>query len=118
MESIDFCLRTSMPLLFLALTFLAISLAISSTATPTTVSTGWLSWSTNATESAVDYTKNDLLLGSQDPIFWFLVPMFGLLSAGLCIIMNYAALAVISILQVPLAMVAVRPAGTKREGAK
>ncbi|KAL8800069.1 MAG: hypothetical protein Q9182_005435 [Xanthomendoza sp. 2 TL-2023] len=75
MESMDFCLRTSMPLLFLALTVLGVALAVSSTATPSATSTGWFNWSTNATESAVDYTKNDLLLGSQDPIFWFLMPM-------------------------------------------
>ncbi|KAL8699261.1 MAG: hypothetical protein Q9201_006105 [Fulgogasparrea decipioides] len=118
MESMDFCLRTSLPSLFVALIFLAISLAISSAAAPSAPSTGWLGWSSNATESAVDYTKNDLLLGSQDPFFWFLVPMFGLLGVGFCIIINYAALAVISLLQIPLRMSAVQRAGTKRETAR
>lgn len=49
-------------------------------------------WRGNATESAIDFTKNDLLLGSQDPIFWFLVPLCGLISAGVCVLLNIAAL--------------------------
>ncbi|KAL8859311.1 MAG: hypothetical protein Q9178_004249 [Gyalolechia marmorata] len=114
MESMDFCFRTSMPLLFLALTVLGISLAASSTAT----STVWPSWGTNATESAIDYTKNDLLLGSQDPIFWFLVPMFGLLSASFCVIINYAALGVISFLQIPFRLLALRPTGRRHDPTK
>ncbi|KAL9020203.1 MAG: hypothetical protein Q9185_002573 [Variospora sp. 1 TL-2023] len=99
MESMDLCLRTSLPLLFLALTFFAVSRAVLSAAAPTATSASWHVWSTNTTESAIDYTKNDLLLGSQDPIFWFLLPMCGLLSAGFCILINYAALGVISFLQ-------------------
>ncbi|KAL8701576.1 MAG: hypothetical protein Q9224_000441 [Gallowayella concinna] len=118
MDSMDFCLRTSMPLLFLALTVLGISLAVSSTATSTATSTGWFNWSTNATESAVDYTKNDLLLGSQDPIFWFLMPMFGLLSASLCMIINYATLGIISLLQLPFRLLAYRSSGPKHGSAK
>jgi hypothetical protein len=42
----------------------------------------------------VDYTRNDLLLGSQDPFFWFLVPLFGLLCVGICVAVNYVAIAV------------------------
>jgi len=48
----------------------------------------------NATESIVDYTRNDLLLGSPDAFFWFLLPFFGVISIGLCIAINYAALTV------------------------
>ena len=88
-EAMDLCLRTSLPLLLIALIFLGMSLAIasSSPARPTL-----FNWSGNATEAAIDYTKNDLLLGSQDPTFWFLVPLSGLLSAGICVLVNYAAL--------------------------
>ena len=88
-EAMDLCLRTSLPLLLLALVFLAISLAIASSA-PSRPSL--FHWSGNGTEAAIDYTKNDLLLGSQDPTFWFLVPLSGLLSAGICVLVNYAAL--------------------------
>lgn len=48
----------------------------------------------NATESIIDYTRNDLLLGSPDTFFWFLLPFFGIISIGLCIAINYAALTV------------------------
>ena len=47
----------------------------------------------NATESFLNFTKNDLLLGSHDAFFWFLVPMFGLISVGVCIVLNYVTLA-------------------------
>jgi hypothetical protein len=48
----------------------------------------------NATETAVDYAKNDLLIGLPDPFFWFLLPFFGTISVGLCIAINYAALTI------------------------
>lgn len=88
-EAMDLCLRTSLPLLLLALIFLAMSLAMASSAPPKHT---LFHWRGNATETAIDYTKNDLLLGSQDPTFWFLVPLSGLLSAGICVLVNYAAL--------------------------
>ncbi|KAL8929186.1 MAG: hypothetical protein Q9208_001269 [Pyrenodesmia sp. 3 TL-2023] len=91
------------------------SLAVSNAAAPSAASAGWFNWSTNATESAVNYTKNDLLLGSQDPIFWFLVPLCGLLSAGVCIMINYAALGAISLLQIPVHLLKGHPAGPKGE---
>ncbi|CAF9934495.1 MAG: GPI inositol deacylase [Heterodermia speciosa] len=88
-EAMDLCLRTSLPILLLVLTFLAIAFSIASSAPP---HSNFLLWRSNATETAVDFTKNDLLLGSQDPIFWFLVPLSGLISAGVCVLLNTAAL--------------------------
>ena len=85
----DLCLRTSLPILLLALTLLAISFSIASSAAP---QANVFLWRSNATETAIDFTKNDLLLGSQDPIFWFLVPLSGLISAGVCVLLNTAAL--------------------------
>ena len=58
-------------------------------------------WRHNATESPVDYAKNDLLLGSSDPIFWFLVPLFCFISVGVCALLNYAASAIVHILYLP-----------------
>jgi hypothetical protein len=55
-------------------------------------------WRVNATETPIDFTKNDLLLGSQDAFFWFLVPVFGLISVGVCVILNYVALILLSVL--------------------
>ena len=90
-EVLDLCLRKSIPLVFLALSVFAVSLA-SSGSQPHVVeqpSKGIFSWRRNATEPAVDFTQNDLLLGSQDPFFWFLVPLFGLISVGACVLLNY-----------------------------
>ena len=91
MESLKLCLRTSLPMFFLALSLFATSLAT----TGVLMSNKPSRWRTNATESAVDFTKNDLLLGAQDSFFWFLVPLFGLISIGVCVVVNYAALAIV-----------------------
>lgn len=90
-ESMDQCLRTSLPTIFIALTFLAISFSKASSHPWTH---GWLSASKALSVNDIDFTANDLLLGSQDPFFWFLVPLFGLMSVGICIAFNYAVLVV------------------------
>lgn len=91
------------------------SLSVSGSAHPQPRSAGWLPWRGNASESAVDFTKNDLLLGSRDPIFWFLVPLFGLISAGLCVVINYTALGATRILCIPFDLLSARPAWVKHE---
>lgn len=48
----------------------------------------------NATETLVNYAQNDLLLGTPDGFFWFLLPAFTLICFGLCVIVNWAALAI------------------------
>jgi len=111
----DLCLRSSLPLLIMALSFAALSLAISSTAPPKPSSKGLFGWGGNATESAIDFTQNDLLLGSQDPIFWFLVPLFGLISVGVCVLVNYAALALTNLFYLPYNYLTARPAWVRVE---
>lgn len=102
-------------MLLLALTFLAMGLTISSAAPPRAVSTGWLGWGGNATESAIDFTKNDLLLGSQDPIFWFLVPLFGLINVGICVGVNYVTLGLTNLFYLPYNFLTARPAWVRVE---
>jgi GPI inositol-deacylase len=92
-ESLDLCLRSSLPVLFSAMTLFSLSMANSSSS-----SGSMMPWGGNATETAIDYTKNDLLLGSSDPFFWYLVPLAGLIGAGACVLVNYAALGLIHIL--------------------
>lgn len=111
----DLCLRMSLPLLILALTFLATSLAMTGSSARGTNSPSLFQLGGNATESAIDFTKNDLLLGSQDPLFWFLVPLFGLVSTGLCIIINYVALGVTWALYLPYYLLTSRPHWAKHE---
>ena len=91
-ESLDLCLRQSLPLMLLSLTFLSVSLAQASSASPGSSSFGFWGSRSNATESAIDFTRNDLLTGSQDPFFWFMVPLIGVICVGVCVALNYAAL--------------------------
>ena len=114
-ESLDLSLKSSFPVLILSLTFLAASLTISTTAPPKPASRGFLGWGGNATESITDFTQNDLLLGSRDPIFWFLVPLFGLMSVGVCVGVNYAALGLTNLFYLPYNYLTVRPAWVRVE---
>ena len=114
-ESLDLCLKSSLPLLLLVLTLFAILLTISSAAPIKPAPTGWFRWGGNATDTAIDFTKNDLLLGSQDPIFWFLVPLFGLISVGACVGINYAALGLTNLFYLPYNYLIARPAWVKME---
>lgn len=86
-ESMDQCLRTSLPFIIIALTFLAVSL---SKAAQTSWAAGsWLGMLGATSEGAVDFHINELMLGTQDPFLWFLVPLFGAISVGVCIAGNY-----------------------------
>jgi glycosylphosphatidylinositol deacylase len=90
-EAMDQCIRTSLPVLFIALSFLSLSLANHASAP---VGEEILGSQRGATESFLAFTKNDLLLGSNDPFFFWLVPLFGVISVGVCIVINFIALAV------------------------
>lgn len=91
-EGLDSALRSSLPILFIAM-----SLVASSLATSKRLPSGDdpLHWRTNATETPIDFTKNDLLLGADDAFFWFLFPIFGLISVGICVMTNYIVLFVL-----------------------
>ncbi|KAJ5619400.1 hypothetical protein N7510_003384 [Penicillium lagena] len=93
-DALDRSIRSSLPLLLVAMSLLASSLASHQTLPPTDDP---FHWRTNSTETPIDFTKNDLLLGSQDTFFWFLVPIFGLISVGACVVVNYLALAIVNI---------------------
>ncbi|KAJ5099350.1 hypothetical protein N7532_006351 [Penicillium argentinense] len=93
-DGLDRALRTSLPLLFVAMSLLASSLA---TTKALPQSDDPFHWRTNSTETPLDFTKNDLLLGSQDAFFWFLVPVFGIISVGVCVLVNYVALLLVNI---------------------
>jgi len=89
-ESMDKCLRSSVPVLIFALTMFGISSA--SLGDYLSLIFGLFTCTQVATETILDFTKNDLLLGSQDAFFWFLIPLFGVISIGVCVMLNYAAL--------------------------
>jgi len=93
-ESLGKCLECSLPLLLLSMTLLSLSVGQSG-------SPGhqiFRSWQ-NST-SAIDFAQNDLLVGMTDPFFWFLIPMIGVVCVGVCVILHYMALGVISLLSI------------------
>ena len=114
-ESLDLCLRQSLPLVLVALTCLSISLAQTSSAPPQATSGGFWGWRGNATESQIDFTKNDLLVGTQDPFFWFMVPLIGLVCVGACVMINYAALALTHMFSVMYGWLSIKPAWLRND---
>jgi glycosylphosphatidylinositol deacylase len=96
-ESLSQCLRGSIPVTLASLSLYAVYLAKASAANES--ATSKLQWSprANSTHQVIDYTRNDSLLGLSDATFWFLIPVFGIISIGLCITINYVALAIIHI---------------------
>ncbi|MCJ1474460.1 GPI inositol deacylase [Lambiella insularis] len=113
-EGLDLCLRSSLPVLLLALSLIAVSVAsIPDQAKP--ASRGLFHWTANNNTTAMDFTKNDVLLGSQDPFFWFLIPVFGLASAGVCVLVNYATLAIIYVLCTFYSLLTARPAWIRND---
>lgn len=90
-QSMDQCIRTSLPAVIAALTFLSIAL---SKATQGPWARKLFSSSTGTEETTIDFTVNDFMLGTSDPFFWFLVPMFGVISVGVCIAANYVVLTI------------------------
>lgn len=113
-ESTNQCLRSSLPVLFLALTFCGVSLASASSSSSYHGSRWFPSRNGNATETPLDFTKNDLLLGSQDTFFWFLVPLFGLMCTGICVAINYINLCILHLISAVYSFV--RPALRCDEG--
>ncbi|KAI0387599.1 PGAP1-domain-containing protein [Hypomontagnella monticulosa] len=103
-ESLDFCLRRSFPMLLLSMTLLSLSMGQSGSP----VSTGVFFWR-NSTAS-IDFSQNDLLVGTSDPFFWFLIPMIGIICVGVCIGLHYVALLLTSLLSTIYGWIAVRPA--------
>jgi len=113
-EALDLCLRSSLPALLLALLFLAFSVSGSADQiepTPRSI----LNWHGNSTIPGIDFTKNDVLLGSQDASFWFLIPLFGFVSAGLCVLLNYAVLIIINVLCTLYSLLSTRPAWVRND---
>lgn len=88
-DSLDQSLRLPLPVLLLSMTFFATAFTshhASSIHTPSLQPNGTLG-----------FNQNDLLLGSPDAFFWFLVPLCGLISVGVCVILNYVVLGLLQI---------------------
>ncbi|KAI5301460.1 GPI inositol deacylase [Ascosphaera atra] len=86
--------QTTVALTLLFTSFSAPSRSVLANSSPA----GWLGNSTGVAAGQVDYGKNDILLGSPDSFFWFLVPLFGVISVGACFVTNLLVLGVTEVL--------------------
>jgi hypothetical protein len=106
-EGLNQCIRREIPILLSGLIFFAALL--SNTVQPLQPAPGQPHWfdnyKSNATESMSDFTMNNLLLGSSDPVFWYLIPLFGVMATGLCVAINYALLGIERILAIPASFI-------------
>jgi hypothetical protein len=93
-ESLGNCLRLSLPMLLLSMTFLSLSIGQSGSASHGAI---WPWWNSTLT---IDFAQNDLLVGTTDPFFWFLIPMIGIVCIAVCVVLHYIALALVSLLSV------------------
>jgi len=103
-EGMNQCLRMEIPALVSGLMILATF--FSNSQSIDVAQSHWFErYRSNATESISDYTMNNLLIGSPDPFFWFLVPIFAIICTGLCIAINYTVLIVTHVLMIPLSYI-------------
>lgn len=107
-EGLDMSLRRSIPLLLISLTLLSLSMGnalviITPSRNPD---------KTSAPAWVAQFHKNDLLMGTEDPFFWFLVPVIGLVSVGVCAMLHYFILTVTYVFAVIYRLLPARTAPT------
>ncbi|KXX83419.1 GPI inositol-deacylase [Madurella mycetomatis] len=112
-ESLDLCLRQSVPLMLASLTFLTFS---TSNTTPPGNASFW-HWR-NGSSSAIDFHQNDLLIGTQDPLFLFLIPLIGVICVGVCTVLHYVTLALTHLLCAAFSLLSFRSGWVRNEDRK
>ena len=45
----------------------------------------------------MQFPKNDMLMGLQDPFFWFLAPVFAIIAVGITVVLNYMLMVVLHV---------------------
>jgi glycosylphosphatidylinositol deacylase len=110
-ESLDMCLRQSIPILLISLTVL--SLSINSGSAQSSRASLW-PWS-NGTAAMVDFHQNDLLVGTHDPFFWFMIPLIGIVCVGVCTVLNYITLLLTYLLGLALGLLNFRPGWVRHD---
>jgi GPI inositol-deacylase len=91
-DSLDQSLRLPLPVLLLSMTFFATAFTTAGSASLRTT----VQETMNGT--SINFSQNDLLLGSQDTFFWFLVPLAGLLCIGACVLLHFVILGLLHLL--------------------
>ncbi|KAJ1333601.1 GPI inositol-deacylase [Microdochium nivale] len=88
-EGIERCLRRSLPLLMLSLTCLSVS--VGHPRTPDAL----LQYLKGYDKTLPNFSQNDLLTGTSNPFFWFLIPMIGVICIGACVVAHYLMLTLV-----------------------
>ncbi|SPQ20057.1 cb516840-41ca-456e-a224-aaf7ec81a98f [Thermothielavioides terrestris] len=109
-ESLEMSLRRSIPLMLASLTLLTFSTAGSSTAG----NARFWRWRDDAS-SIIDFRKNDLLIGTQEPMFLFLIPLIGIICVGVCTAVHYMALILTHLLSALASLLTFRPGWIRNE---
>ena len=99
-DGLDLSLRRSVPLLLLSLTLLSASLAGTSAASPA------LFWSKRHADL---FHRNELLIGTADPLYCGLVPLIGIICIGVCALLHYVVLALTQSLGLIYGLTSSRP---------
>ncbi|KAL2200660.1 PGAP1-like protein-domain-containing protein [Corynascus similis CBS 632.67] len=110
LEGLDLCLRQSIPLMLVSLTFLTLS-------TRNTASAGnanFWHWR-NGTGWIMDFHQNDLLIGTEDPLFLFLIPLIAIICVGVCVVIHYMALTLTHLLSAVGSLMTFRSGWTRNE---
>lgn len=109
-ESLELCLRRSVPLILASLTLLSLSVGTSGSRGAASL------WPfRTATWAVIDFRQNDLLAGTQDVFFWFMVPLIGVCCVGVCWVMNYLVLALTAVLSALYGWLSLRPAWVRHD---
>ncbi|KAI2619965.1 PGAP1-domain-containing protein [Hypoxylon sp. NC1633] len=108
-ESLDFCLRRSLPMLLLSMTLLSLSMGQSSSTGSNSV------WFWQNGTAGIDFAQNDLLVGTSDPSFWFLIPLIGIICVGTCFALHYVVLILTWLLSTIYSWIFARPVIQQQE---
>ena len=112
-ESMDLCLRQSIPLMLASLACLTISMGNAASAG----NASFWDWR-NGAISILDFHQHDLLTGTPDPMFLFLIPLIGIVCVGVCTVVNYMALVLTHLLGVLASLLTFRPGWIRNEDRK
>ena len=94
-ESLDLCLRQSIPLVVLALTALSMSMVGTSI-----VELG---------QFVFRFESHDILAGTHDPFFWFMMPLISIVCIGVCTALHYVTVILTYILSLLYALFSINP---------
>nr|8K9T_A Chain A, GPI inositol-deacylase,MCherry protein [synthetic construct] len=98
-EGLDLSLRQSIPVMLIVLA----ALTLSTTKMAPSSSAGLWHWGGNTTFT--NFHQNDLLIGTQDPFFLFLIPLIGIICVGVCTVVNYIALSLTRLISVVISFI-------------